>query len=302
MRFKKWIEERTMHNHDNDIKDAGKKLIWSVVLNLSVTAIQLAGGFLSGSLSIITDALHNFTDTVSLIISLVAFNLEKEGRSDKRTFGHKRAGVMAAFLNSILLMIVSLFLIKEAVFRLLHPVAIKSVFVVVIALIGMMVNFLCAFWLRGHSHNDMNIRSAFLHLFADALVSVSVFIGGISMYFFHTFWVDAVLAIIIGGYIIKLAVSVFLDALDVLMLYSPKGVSLEAVRRDIQQIPGVKDVHHIHMWSLTPKDIHFEAHINLDEDLKVSQTKETKEALDRLLKGKYGINHSTFQFEYEGCG
>ena len=290
-----------MHNNDNNIKDAGKKLAWSVFLNLFVTAIQIAGGFISGSLSIISDALHNFTDTVSLIISLVAFNLEKEERSDARTFGHKRAGVMAAFLNSILLIIVSLFLIKEAVFRLAHPVAIKSIFVVVIAMFGIVVNFLCAFLLKSHSHNDMNIRSAFLHLFADALVSVSVFIGGISMYLFHIFWVDAVLAIIIGAYIIKLAVSIFLDALDVLMPYSPRGVSLNDVRRDVRQIPGIKDAHHIHIWSLTPKDIHFEAHINLDDDIRISQTKEIKENLDKMLREKYAINHNTFQFEYEGC-
>ncbi len=290
-----------MHDHDNNIKDTGKRLMWSVFLNLLVTLVQLTGGILSGSLSIISDALHNFTDTVSLIISLVAFNLEKEERSDTRTFGHKRAGVMAAFLNSILLIIVSLFLIKEALFRLAHPVAIKSAFVIVIAFFGMVVNFLCAFLLKGHSHDDMNIRSAFLHLFADALVSVSVFIGGISMYFFHTFWVDTVLAIIIGGYIIKLAVSVFLDALDVLMLYSPKGISLNDVRRDIVQISGVKDAHHIHIWSLTPKDIHFEAHINLDDDIRISQTRQIKENLDRMLREKYAINHNTFQFEYEGC-
>ncbi|MBU0468923.1 MAG: cation diffusion facilitator family transporter [Candidatus Omnitrophica bacterium] len=287
------------NNHSH--KDVKKKLGLSILLNLLITCVQAIGGLVSGSLSLITDALHNLTDTFSLVTSFIALKLSDKENTELRTFGYKRAEILAALLNASLLIVVSFFLFKEAVFRFFHPVPINSGFVIVIATLGLVANSLCAFLLKSHSHDNMNIRSAFVHLLSDALVSVAVIIGAICMYFFGLFWVDSVLTLVIGLYVIREGYVIVMDAVHILMQNVPKGIVLKDIQKDIEKIMGVKDIHHAHVWCVTVEDVHFEAHINTVSDIKLSESCVIKAGIEKVLKEKYSINHATLQFEYDSC-
>lgn len=282
-------------------KDVKKKLGLSIFLNLLITVIQTIGGLASGSLSLLTDALHNLTDTFSLVTSFIALKLSDKENTDLRTFGYKRAEILAALLNASLLIIVSFFLFKEAVLRFFHPVPINSGFVIVVASIGLIVNSLCAFLLKDDHHDNMNLRSAFVHLFSDALVSAAVIVGALCMYCFGVFWIDSILTLGIGLYVIKEGYVIVMDAVHILMQYVPRGIVLRDIQKDIEQIEGVKDIHHTHAWGVTPQDIHFEAHINTVNDIKLSKSCVLKDQIEKLLREKYSIYHSTLQFEYNSC-
>jgi len=286
-----------IHSH----KDVKNKLGLSIFLNLLITVIQTIGGLASGSLSLLTDALHNLIDTFSLVTSFIAIKLSDKENTELRTFGYKRAEILAALLNASLLIVVSFFLFKEAVIRFFHPVPINSGFVIIVASVGLIANSLCAFLLKSHSHDNMNIRSAFVHLFSDALVSVTVIVGAICMYLFGVFWVDSILTLVIGLYVIKEGYVIVMDAVHILMQYVPKGIVLGDIQKDIEQIEGVKDIHHIHVWSVTVEDIHFEAHVDVSGDLRISESCVLKERIEKVLKEKYGINHVTLQFECDLC-
>ena len=289
-----------MHKHYSD-SIIGKKLGLSIFFNLLITGVQAIGGFISGSLSLITDALHNFTDTFSLVISFIAFKLSGKKNTELRTFGYKRAEILAALFNASLLIVVSFFLFKGAISRLFHPVTINSGFVIVVASIGFVANSLCVFLLKSSSHDNMNIRSAFLHLFSDALVSLAVIMGAVFMYFFGAFWIDSLLALIIGLFVIKEGYVIVMDAVNILMQNVPKGISLKDIQKDIEKIKGVKNIHHAHLWGVTEEDIHFEAHINTTDDIKLSESCLIKDSIEKLLKERYSISHVTLQFEYDAC-
>ncbi|MBU1044951.1 MAG: cation diffusion facilitator family transporter [Candidatus Omnitrophica bacterium] len=282
-------------------RDVKKKLGLSIFLNLLITCVQAIGGLVSGSLSLITDALHNLTDTFSLVTSFISLKLSDKENTESRTFGYKRAEILAALLNASLLIIVSFFLFKEAVIRLLHPAPINSVFVIIIASVGLFANSLCAFLLKNHSHGNMNIRSAFVHLLSDALVSLTVIVGAMFMYFFGVFWVDSVLTLVIGLYVIREGYVIVMDAVHILMQNVPKGIVLVDIQKDIEQMEGVKDIHHAHVWGVTVEDVHFEAHINTAKDIKLSESCVIKGSIEKLLKEKYSIGHATLQFEYDSC-
>ncbi len=276
-------------------------LLVSIVLNFIITVFQAIGGFLSGSLSLITDALHNLTDTFSLVTSFIALKLAGKENTESKTFGYKRAEILAALLNASLLIVISFFLFKEAISRLINPVAINSGIVIIVASVGLLANTFCALLLKGHSHGNMNLRSAFFHLFSDALVSLAVILGAVCMFYFQVFWVDSVLTLIIGGYVIKEGYKIVKDAVHILMQHVPKGIVLTDIQKDIEAIDQVKDVHHVHAWAVTEEDIHFEAHINVQTDMKLSDSCIIKNKIEKLLAKKYGIKHSTLQFESGLC-
>ncbi len=278
-----------------------RTLLISIILNLAITFFQAIGGLVSGSLSLITDALHNLTDTFSLVTSFIAFKLAGKKNTEFKTFGYKRAEILAALLNASLLIVVSFFLFKEAIIRLFHPISINSGFVIVVASAGFVANSLCAFLLKRHSHGNMNMRSAFFHLFSDAVVSLAVIIGAVFMYLFGVFWVDSILTLMISLYVIREGYLIVMDAVHILMQYAPKGIVLKDIQNDIEKIEGIKDIHHAHVWGVTEEAIYFEAHINTEKDIKISESCCLKDKIEQILKEKYSINHSTLQFEYDSC-
>lgn len=276
-------------------------LVISILLNALITIVEIMGGIVSGSLALISDALHNFTDVFALIVSLIAVELQKHAHTETRTFGYKRAEVLAALLNASILVAVSFFLFKEAFVRFIHPVNVKIGVMITVALIGLIANAVSVLLLRKDAHGNMNIRTAYLHLFTDTLSSVAVVLGGIFIWFFGIKWIDPLLTVLIGVYVLKEGYEIVMQAVHILMQHVPKGISIKDIKSDIEQIRGIKNIHHAHLWSVTEDDIYLEAHINVIENIRLSESCLLKEGIEQLLKVKYSITHVTLQFEYNSC-
>ncbi len=288
------------HHHHDTCKD--QKALWiSIVLNFLITAVETAGGLLSGSLALLSDALHNFSDAVALIISLIAMRLGARGSSEEKTFGYKRAEIIAAFINSLALILISVFLFKAAVARLLHPAVINTGLMLVVALVGLAANAASAFMLKGGAEGNMNMRAAYLHLLSDALSSVGVVLGALCIRYLGFAWVDPLLTMIIGVYVLYEGYGIAADALRVLMNYAPEGLDLRLIEKEITALGGVADLHHAHLWTLSEHNIHFEAHVNTAADLRLSEACLLREKIEELLRERFEINHATLQLEYRGC-
>jgi len=186
------------HSHHSHHQVKSKNLLISIILNILITVLQVIGGFLSGSLSLLSDALHNFTDVISLIISFIANKYARKKASFDKTFGYKRAEIIAAFVNSSSLLVVAIFLIYEAIHRFFNVIEIRSGLVIWLAFFGIVANGISVLLLRKDAKKNMNMRSAYLHLFTDMSASVAVLIGGLLMKYYEWFWVDSVLTILIA--------------------------------------------------------------------------------------------------------
>lgn len=277
------------------------RLILSALLNAVTTAVQIAGGLLSGSLALLSDALHNLSDTAALVISAFAVRLSKRQSTEERTFGYKRAEILAAFFNAGVLVVVSFFLFKEAAHRLFHPHPVNSMLMLSVAFVGPVANIVSVLLLQPHKRADMNVRAAYLHLFSDFLASVAVILGACMIYFFDAYWVDPVLTILIGMYVLRGGYEIIGESVHILMQHVPEGISLKAVQVQIERMEGVKDIHHAHLWAVTERDIHFEAHVNTARDMTVSETCVVSKEIEEMLRERFGITHTTLQFEFNSC-
>lgn len=291
--------EKHVHSHDvSSIK--GANFIITVLLNFAITAVEIIGGLYSGSLSLISDALHNLSDAIGIIISYIAIKISKKENDKNRTFGYKRSGILAAVINSSVLIIISVFLFKEAYTKFMNTTSINGLIVIWVALIGIVANTLGAYLLHAGAHEDMNVKATYIHLFSDALASLGVVIGGILIYFFKIYWVDSVLSVLIGLYVLKESFEILKDAVNILMQGVPENIKIDKVARVITSIQGVEDVHHVHLWSLDEKNINFEAHVNV-KDMMVSETKKIYEKIQEELHEHFEITHVTIQFECNCC-
>ncbi|WP_426431910.1 cation diffusion facilitator family transporter [Winogradskyella sp. HB-48] len=283
------------HNHQ-DLK--GRKLLITIVLNIVITVAQVIGGLLSGSLSLLSDALHNFSDVLSLIVSYAAAKLSQRKASINRTFGYKRAEILAAFVNASTLIIVAIILIKEAIERFLNPEQIDSNLVIWLSFIAIIANGLSVLLLKKDSTNNINIRSAYLHLLTDMLASVAVLIGGLLMKYYQLFWVDSLLTLLIALYLIYVGYDLLKTSSKILMLFTPEHINTRDVVRAVNQLPKVKKLHHVHIWSLSDHELHLEAHLDLQEDISTTEFNELLLEIEALLQKEFDINHVTIQPEY----
>ncbi|TXE19135.1 cation transporter [Psychroserpens burtonensis] len=291
------------HNHSHSHDDLkGRNLIISIFLNIVITVAQVIGGLLSGSLSLLSDALHNFSDVISLIISYIANRLSKRKASLQKTFGYKRAEILAAFINAATLIIVAILLIIEAVKRFQNPQEIESNVVIWLSLVAILGNGFSVLLLKKDSETNMNIKSAYLHLLTDMMASVAVFIGGLLMKYYQMFWVDSVLTFAIALYLIYMGYDLLKDSFKVLMLFTPDQILVEDIVKDIQQIGAIKNVHHVHIWQLNEDEIHLEAHIDFEENITLSQFDVILHDVEEMVFYNFGINHVNIQPEYGKCG
>ncbi len=287
------------HHHKEDV--SLKRLIIIISLNLAITAAELLGGLISGSLALLSDALHNFSDAIAIIISYIALKLGKKPNTLKNTFGFKRAEIIAAFFNTAFLVIIVLFLIKEAVERLFSPSAIDAELMIAVSLIGFTANILSVLLLKRHSGDNINLRSAYLHLVADALSSAAVISGGIFIYFFRIYWLDPAITIFICLYIVKEGYQILKKALMILMHTTPEGMDINLIKKTLEEIDGVENVHHVHAWELSEQNIFLECHVDLDRDYLISQTDKIRQNITKKLRDRLNINHVTLQLEYKTC-
>lgn len=288
--------ENHSHSHP-DLK--GRKLLLSIFLNIIITVAQVIGGIISGSLSLLSDALHNFSDVLSLAVSYVADRYSKKDASVTKTFGYKRAEIIAAFVNSATLIVVALYLIYEAVLRFMNPRAIESGLVIWLAILGILVNGFSVLLLFKESKTNMNMRSAYLHLFTDMAASVAVLVGGLLMLYFEWFWVDSLLTVLIALYLLIMGYDLLKSSFKVLMLFTPDELSLEDVSEVICRFPEIKNVHHMHIWQLNEDETHLEAHLDFYEDVSLSEFDAVLTKVEDVLFQQFGINHVTIQPEHQ---
>lgn len=289
------------HSSHSPSRQTGKKLLWTVGLNVSITAFQITGGLLSNSLSLLTDALHNLGDSLSLVMAYFAHRWSGKDPSPGKTFGYKRLQIMAAFLNSLILIVFSLFIIRESVARLWHPEQISESIIFMVALAGFLFNGFSLFLLHSEQKESMNIKAAYLHLFGDMAVSLGVMVGAVGMYFFRIYMLDSILSMVIGIWIIYSAIGIFQESVRILLQFAPRGLDIALVRAKVESFPEVANIHHLHLWQLDDDLISMECHIDLKKDIPVSQTHKLKETLSAALEQGFHINHFTFQFEYGEC-
>ncbi len=284
-----------VHGHEN-LK--GKNLFISVVLNLGITIAQVIGGILSGSMALLSDALHNFSDVLSLLITYFTYKLAQKKYTRKHTFGYRRGEILAAFINAVTLLIIAVFLCYEAINRIIVPHPINSMVVIYLAILSILVNGGSVLLIQKGASKSLNIRSAYLHLFTDMLTSVAVLAGGLLMKYFDLFWVDGVITLLIALFLIISGWKVLLESVNIMMMFSPKDVDIETLVRKIEAIDGIKNLHHLHLWRLTDNQINMEAHIDLEQDVTISQFEEKLKTIEKIAL-EMNIVHITIQPEFQ---
>jgi cobalt-zinc-cadmium efflux system protein len=284
------------HEHHHEVE--GKNLFFTILLNAGISLAELIGGIISGSISLISDAIHNFSDVLSLVISYIANKLAKREATEKHTFGFRRSEIIAAFLNSATLIVLAFYILYEAVQRFINPIEISSNLVIWLALGSIVVNGLSVLFIKKDAEGNMNMKSAYLHLFGDMMTSIAVLIGGILMKYFQIYWIDTVFSILIALYLLYLSWDIFKSSLKIIMQFTPDNIDVKAIAKDISNIDEVKNIHHIHIWQIDEHDIMFEAHIDLNDDIKITEFEEVLESIKNYLHEKYEIHHVTIQPEF----
>ncbi|QIT59330.1 cation transporter [Enterococcus faecium] len=274
---------------------SSKKLFGVVVLNAVITLSEFIGGVASGSLSLVSDAFHNLSDTLAIIFSYGAQKMAQKEANERHTYGYQRLEILSAFINSFILIILSLFLAVEAFKRFNSPEKINSHLMLIVAVIGLLANLFSTLLLRQEADENLNIKSSYLHLLSDTLSSISVIIGAVLIRFFGIYWIDPVITLIISIYILLEVIIVIKKAAAILIQSAPT-IDYEKMEQEIKAIEGVKDVHHVHIWQYSEKIIIFDGHIDFEDQL-LSEIEKAYPRITSLLKLKYGITHVTIQAE-----
>jgi len=284
------------HSHHHGTERIGI----TVLLNIVITVAQIIGGLLSGSLSLLSDAAHNFSDVIALIISYIGNRMAKLPYSDNRTFGYKRAEIIAALINVVSIILIGVFIFLEAIERIGNVQPIHGITVIALAGLSIVMNGLSVLLLQKQAQGNLNIKSAYLHLFSDMLTSIAVLISGVLIYFFNMYWIDTVLSVLIAVYLVVTSIKLLMETLSILMLFAPKEYHVDEVKETITALNGVQGIHHIHAWKLTDSECHFEAHIRIKEDILVSESVSLKNDIKHLIK-ELGFSHVTLEMEFGEC-
>ena len=288
------------HGHSHDYRGMEKsRLKLSIVITSVAFFIEFAGGIISNSLALLSDAGHMFTHIVALGISFIAIKFSERESTDKMTFGFYRAEIMAALFNGVTLLLLTAWIAYEAYRRFSEPSPINSLQMFWIALMGLAVNITTALILKDASHEDINVRAAFLHMLGDTLSSVGVVLGAVAIYYKGWLFVDPLLSIILCIPILIWSYHLITESVDVLLEAVPKEINLREVREGIKSIDRVKEVHDVHIWTLTSGVYAMSAHVGVD-DLHISETSILLARINELLKGRFRIGHSTIQLECVG--
>lgn len=271
-----------------------KRLFLAVSVNIALTVAQVAGGLISGSLSLISDALHNFSDAASLLLALLAVKIGQKKPDLSKTFGYQRAETIAALINFTTLIIIGLFLMYEAVVRFIFPEPISGWMVVIIASFALFIDIITAMLTYKQSKKSMNIKAAFLHNLTDALASVGVIVAGAFILLYNWLWVDAAVTFLISAYVLWQGLREIPKAIHLLMEGAPFEVDIAEIITGVEQLGGVKEIHHVHVWQINEQLNALEAHVVVENH---PDSASLKKEIKQLLKQKYHIGHSTLEFE-----
>lgn len=276
-----------------------QRLFVAFLITFVVMLVEIVGGYLSNSLALLSDAGHMFTDALALALSLFALSFALKEPTSRRTYGFYRIEILAALFNGSILSLVAIYIFYQAYLRFLNPPPVQSLIMLPIAFLGLLANVIPALVLRGGKDN-LNVKGAFLHLFYDALSSVGVIIGGVVIYFTNLNIVDPIVGAVVGVFILRGAIELVIEAANILLEAVPEEISLEEVTAGLKKIKGVKDVRDFHLWTITSGVYALSAHV-LIEDVLTSHSTEILNNINRLLEEKFGITHTTIQFECQVC-
>lgn len=289
-------EDHSGHHHH---PVTGKNLFLTIVLNVFITTAQVIGGVVSGSLALLSDALHNFSDVMALLIAWWANKVSAKESSEEKTFGYKRVEIVAALFNASVLAGIGVYLIVEGVAKLRHPHVIDSDIVIYLALLGIVFNFVSVLLIQKDAKENLNMKAAYLHLLSDVMTSVAVLIGGLGMKYFGAYWIDPLITIVIALYLILTSFSLIKETTAILMQFSPKGLHVKDIEKSVLAFEGVENLHHVHLWQLNDKEIHLEAHVDFKENLPLSEVTCVIARVEKELEEHFGISHVTLQAEFE---
>ena len=288
-------------NHHHVDPDAGdRRVFFAIAVNVGLTIVQIIGGILSGSLALIADALHNFSDAISLVIAFAARKIARRPRDATMTFGYGRVEIVAALINYTSLIIVGIFLLWEAGERFYNPQPITGWVIVIIAAVALVIDLITAALTYSMQKGSQNIRALFLHNLSDALASVAVIVGGTLIILYDMRWVDPAITIGIAIYILYLAFAEIGGPIRTLMLGSPPDLDGGEVVAVLRQTDGVRDVHHVHLWQMEENAPALDAHI-VAEDASWDRLEQIKAELKTRIGAEFGIDHSTLEFERNGA-
>lgn len=275
-----------------------RRLGFAIAINILLTVAQVIGGVISGSLSLIADALHNFSDASSLLIAYAARKIGRQPADQFRTFGYKRAEVIAALINLVILVIVGLYLVYEAIWRVFDPQIITGWTVVIVASIALVIDIATAILTYTMSKDSVNIRAAFIHNVSDALSSIGVIIAGSLILLYQWYWTDTLITFLIAGYVLYQAVLLLPKTIHILMEGAPENISLDTVIQEMEMVQGVSNVHHVHLWQLDEHRNALEAHVVIND---FNETENIKQLLKSEIEKTFSITHSTLEFEVVHC-
>jgi cobalt-zinc-cadmium efflux system protein len=287
------------HDHTTEIKE--NRFVLALALTGLIFFAEFIGGFWTHSLALLSDSAHVFMDAFALGLSYLAIRAAKLPADDKHTYGYHRMQVLAALTNGATLLLIAFEIMRQAWDRFQNPEAVQAGPMLVIAIIGLIVNLIVAFTLSKHDHDDLNTRAAFLHVLGDALASVGVIAVGVILLFVNWTWLDPLVSVLIGALILFSSGRVLKESVHILAEGMPEGMTATTIAEIMLKVPGVSQVHDLHVWTVAPGYIAMSAHVTVD-DQPLSQTTEVLSTLKETLHESFEIQHTTIQFECGNCG
>jgi cobalt-zinc-cadmium efflux system protein len=289
-----------LSEHHHVTLDTATKLKYGIIITVVILALEVAGGILSNSLALLSDAGHVFADGIALTLSWYGVRQAARPSSGRMTFGYHRVGVIIAIVNAVSILVIAGIILYEAYQRFYQQPEINSVLMLIIAVIGLAANIFVASWLHKDQAESINVKSAFWHAVGDALASVGVIAGAIIIMFTKLYWVDAAVSVLISLIIIFAAWGIFKEGMRILLEAVPGDISIKEVKKAMESIPAVKDVHDLHVWSISSNLHSMSCHVLVD-DCSVSQAESMRQQIEDMLREKFGIGHTTVQTECTPC-
>ncbi|WP_336953679.1 MULTISPECIES: cation diffusion facilitator family transporter [unclassified Acinetobacter] len=293
------MSEQQGHDHSHAVVTEGnvKKLTFALALTSTFLIVEVIAGFITQSLALLSDAAHMFTDAAALAIALVAIKIGKLPADDKRTFGYQRFEILAALFNAMMLFVVAIYILYEAYRRFSQPPEIQSVGMMIVAVVGLVINLISMKILFSSSKQSLNIKGAYLEVLSDALGSVGVIIGGAIIYFTGWMWVDTIIAVLIGFWVLPRTWILLKQSINILLEGVPEEIDIEKLRNDLLSVKGVESIHQLKVWAITSKNVHLTVHLFAPE----ADRNQLYQQVMEMLSHQHGITEMTLQIEDNEC-
>ena len=285
------------HSHAVVTEENAKKLTIALSLTITFLIVEVIAGFITQSLALLSDAAHMFTDAAALAIALAAIKVAKRPADDKRTFGYQRFEILAALFNASMLFVVAVYILFEAYQRFTHPPEIQSVGMMIVAVIGLIINLISMKILVSSAQDSLNVKGAYLGVLSDALGSVGVIIGAVIIYFTQWYWVDTIIAVLIGFWVLPRTWILLKQSINILLEGVPEEIDIEKLRQDLLALDGVESIHQLKVWAITSKNVHLTVHLFAPH---ADRNQLYRNAYE-MLSHQHGISEITLQIEEDEC-